>query len=103
MKEEITLTNKFSYESEVKISNFANKYNKLSWFGNRICHSKMKCENLILNNYEEYYIRDRVKSKKGPIYSRNQIYAFIPNYPKLLKNKFFLLFYTAWISLSLPF
>ena len=55
MLEEITLTNKFSYESEVKISYFANTYNKLSCFGYKICHSKMKGEKVILNNYEEYY------------------------------------------------
>ena len=56
MKEEITLTNKFSYENEVEISYFANTYNKLSCFGYTMCHSKMKCEKVILNNYEEYYI-----------------------------------------------
>ena len=56
MKEEITLTNKFSYENEVEMSYFANTYNKLSCFGYKMCHSKMKCEKVILNNYEEYYI-----------------------------------------------
>ena len=56
MKEEITLTNKFSYEKEVQMSYFANTYNKLSCFGYKMCHSKMKCEKVILNNYEEYYM-----------------------------------------------
>ena len=56
MKEEITLTNKFSYENEVEMSYFANTYNKLSYFGYKMCHSKMKCEKVTLNNYEEYYM-----------------------------------------------
>ena len=35
---------------------FANTYNKLSCFGYKMCHSKMKCEKVILDNYEEYYM-----------------------------------------------
>ena len=65
MEEEITLTNKFSYDNEVAISYFANTYKKLSCFGYKMFHSKMKCEKVILNNYEEYYKSTKIGTNQN--------------------------------------
>ena len=40
---------------DVLLNFFVSVYNKLSYFVYKVCHSKVKCEKVILNNYEDYY------------------------------------------------